>query len=219
MRPITRLGCSLLWLATSGCFSLPTETNAGGHFTVTLSNPQSSNVTVDTYEAKTVAGFYNGHDRRPGTDSGFSTITGTPNPLASINQSECRTLGLGFVGKPEAGKTWELAFIHDAGSTDGGTASGFANGRGSLVYSEGCLAKGEYRGWRSTSGTLRFESVADPAPNMTPPGEPAGKLKTVRFTVSDVQMAPDAPDAGATGTFSLRGEGVIELMTGMDQQP
>jgi len=60
---------------------------------------------------------------------------------------------------------------------------------------------------------------AGAAEGMVPPGEPAGKLKTVRFTVSDVQMAPDAPDAGAMGAFSLRGEGVIGLMTGMDQQP
>ena len=217
MRRIALLGLCVAALFSARCLLQdPRQTAAGGKFVINISNPQGTTVAAGTYEAKTIAGLYNAGDRRPGTDAGFSTLTGTPNPL---DQGNCKSVGAGFVGKPEAGKTWQLLFVggdggvSDAGFTDAGVNfAQFANGVGSLIYSEGCIQDGEYKVWRSTTGTLTVTSVEEPAE--LPQGARPGANKTVKFTYTGVKMSGQD---NAPGTFDATGEGEILLMTGMDQ--
>lgn len=208
MRRLSLVGLCLVSLFSLRCLLQdPRSTSAGGSFTIAITNPQATTVTASTFEAKTIAGNYNHADRRPGTDAGWSIIVGTPNLLDS---STCKGLGLGFSGKPETTRTWQLAFIGDGGTTDGGVpTAAFASNLGSLSYSEGCVGSSDYKTWRSTSGTLNITSVEDPAE--VPEGARPGANKTVKFSYT-CEMAGET----GTGTFSASGAGEVTLFAGYD---
>lgn len=126
-------------------------------------------------------------------------------------------MGIGLVGKPETGKSWQLAYVRgdaDGGVNDAGVQPvALGEGIGTLSYSEGCINKGSYNQWRSTGGTLTITSVEDPAEQ--PQGATPGANKTVKFTFSNVTMASDGEPA--TGTFTANGDGEVLLFTGKNQ--
>lgn len=212
MRRLTLVGLVALGAAGVHC-TLPNETNAGGSITVNVTNLRDgSTAKGGTFEAKTVAGFFNSADHPTGSDAGWSIITGTPNVLDS---STCKGVSLGFAGKPAAGRTLQLAAVFGTdGGVDAGAVGQALNDLGTLSYQEGCVAPGgSLQMWRSTSGNLVIDSVDEPAE--LPAGATPGANKTITFHVTGVELASDG--APAAGLMSLDGSGTVELFTGMNQ--
>lgn len=210
-----------LAVGTSACNILEqaTEKNAGGSFTIRLTNKQGVSSTLDAWEAKTVAGHHNSAEQPQA--GGWSIAIGTPNPLATLNKEPCNGLSLGFAGPPTAGKVITLvgrdSFPDGGVPLDGGNT--LAAGAGTLVFQEGCIANNEpLEQWQATGGTVTITSVEAAADGLETPGAgPGSHVRHVKLTYSGVPMAVWGASATnpATGTFTASGEADIEAYAGM----
>lgn len=213
MRSLLLLSCSVLSLAVTGCAPSPPPgppggtdggttdagTGPGTHFTLTPSNTAGANVNLLTYTTISVTGTYTG-----ALGDSMSVIQSAA-PITATNG--CRVVLVFLVGKPEAGKRWELV----PGESDGGIVA--TMGRGTVHYEEAC---GDKRQWLSASGIVQVDSVTDPDPRLLPVNYPfRDSTKTVSFTVTDAKMAASPTYPATTGTFTFNGEGLIELWSGM----
>jgi len=199
----------LVLSAGVGCGILDAAKNesAGGTFTLNVASPEASNATPGTFEAKTITGSYATGVNPNLTDAGWSVITGTPNVL---DTTTCKSVALGFAGKPAAGEVITLV-DYNPDVTDGGPVD--LNGKGFLIYDEGCVTAGPVKEWRSSGGTIQITAVADP--DSQPSGAIPGANKKVSFSYSGVSMAFQGDGGLATGTFTADGTGTVDLFAGM----
>ncbi|MBS2031255.1 MAG: hypothetical protein JST54_25375 [Deltaproteobacteria bacterium] len=205
-----RIFIGVLVMATGvGCGVLDAAKNesAGGTFTINVASPVGSNATPGTFEAKTITGSYATGQNANLTDAGWSVITGTPNVL---DTTTCKSVALGFAGKPAAGEVITLV-DYNPDATDGGPVN--LNGKGFLIYDEGCVTAGPLKEWRSSGGTIQINAVDDPNPQ--PSGATPGANKKVTFSYSGVTMEAQGDGGLATGTFTADGTGTVDLFAGM----
>lgn len=213
MRPITLLSCCILSLVVTGCSGPaseePAETPSGeSEFTVTVSSPESSNVTVGTHKMNPGGnGSYIYGTSLFATSYGSNPAVNLPAPMP------CQFLLVQITGKLESGTQWPLRIE----KRDDGSSTAPLPGTGLLSYTEVCPDEKDKRTWTAVSGTLRVDSMGTADPRVTPAGAPADSVKTMTFTLVDVNMVPESKNVNATGTFLLQGRGRVDALSGMDK--
>ncbi|MBM7119312.1 hypothetical protein [Archangium primigenium] len=206
MRTLALLGRGLLLLAAVGCSEPPAEGGEGPsgegppsdkptetrEFTLTLSDPQTTNARMGTHRMNVGSGQY---------APGLSLLSTSSHPASG--SAACLTVILTVSARPEAGKAWPiLPRDFDAKSLPPETAS--------LLLQDVCTSAGTHGQWVSTSGTVRIDTMADAEPGTGPGNLPPGAVKALRLRLVDVAMTPSPKGAPATGSFLVNGGGLIE---------